>query len=81
MHSWNTFHARINHKQTWIHKTHHGPDLGKATIFPLITPKCHFVPGLPSGNPKIFKIGILVTLEAHNFVFRTLIEVRYKEKL
>jgi hypothetical protein len=31
-------------------------------------PKCHFVPELPSGSLKIFKFGIHVTLEAHNFV-------------
>jgi len=36
-------------------------------------PKCHFVPELPSGSLKIFKFGIHVTLEAHNFVCRPLI--------
>jgi hypothetical protein len=36
MHSWNTFGAQMNHMHTWIHKTHHGPDLGEATTFPLI---------------------------------------------
>jgi len=33
------FGARMNHGQTQIHKTHkthHGPDLGEATTFPLI---------------------------------------------
>jgi hypothetical protein len=36
MHSLNTFGARTKHVQTWTHKTHHGPDLGKAITFPLI---------------------------------------------
>jgi len=36
VHNWNTFVAKINHEQTWTHKTHHGPDLGEATTFPLI---------------------------------------------
>jgi hypothetical protein len=27
VHSWSTFGARMNHKQTQTHKTHHGPDL------------------------------------------------------
>jgi hypothetical protein len=36
MHSLSTFGARTNHEQTQIHKTHHGPDLGEATTFPLI---------------------------------------------
>ncbi len=34
--NWNIFRARTNHKHTWIHKTHHGPDLGEATTFPFI---------------------------------------------
>ncbi len=33
---WSTFGARMNHRQIWTHKTHHGPDLGEATTFPLI---------------------------------------------
>jgi hypothetical protein len=36
VHSWSTFVARTSHGQTRIHKTHHGPDLGEATTFPLI---------------------------------------------
>jgi hypothetical protein len=31
----------MNHEQTWIHKIHHGPDLGEAITFPLIV---YFVP-------------------------------------
>ncbi len=30
-------------------------------------PKCHFVPGFPSGSPEILKIGTFANLEAHNF--------------
>jgi hypothetical protein len=64
--------------------------LGEATTFPLIvyfvpghgpTPKWHFVLGLPSGSFEISKIGTFTTLEAHNFVWRPLIEVRSKAKL
>jgi hypothetical protein len=58
----------MNHRQTQTHKTHHGPDLGEVTTFPLIvyyvfelTPKCHFVPVLPNGNPKIPTTRILIT--------------------
>jgi hypothetical protein len=36
MHSWNIFGAWTNHQHTWTHKTHHGPNLKKATTFPLI---------------------------------------------
>jgi hypothetical protein len=36
MHSLDTFGAQTNREQTWTHKTHHGPDLGEATTFPLI---------------------------------------------
>jgi len=43
-------------------------------------PKCHFVPGHPSGNPRIPKIGTPTTLGAHKFVYRPPIEVRYEEK-
>jgi len=40
VHSWNTFGARTSHGQIRTHKTHHGPDLGEATTFPLIV---HYV--------------------------------------
>jgi hypothetical protein len=36
MHSWSTFGARTSHGQIRTHKTHHGPNLGEATTFPLI---------------------------------------------
>ncbi len=44
-------------------------------------PKYHFVPRFPSLNPKIFEIGSLTTLEAHNFFFKPSIEMRSKKKL
>jgi hypothetical protein len=36
VHSWNTLGARMSHGLTRTHKTHHGPDLGEATTFPII---------------------------------------------
>ncbi len=36
MHNWSTFGARTSHGQTQTHKTHHSPNLGEATTFPLI---------------------------------------------
>jgi hypothetical protein len=42
VHSWSTFGVKTSHEQTQTHKTHHGPDLGEATTFPLII---YFVPG------------------------------------
>jgi hypothetical protein len=45
-----------------------------------LAPKCHCVLGLPSGSPKIPKIGTPTTLEAHNFVWRRPIEVRFEAK-
>jgi hypothetical protein len=45
------------------------------------TPKCHFLPKLPSGNFKIPKNGTLATLESHNFVWKPLIEMSFQAKL
>jgi len=42
------------------------------------TSKCHFV---KLGNPKIPEIKTPVILEAHNFLCKPLIEVKFKEKL
>ncbi len=90
MHSWNPFGAWTSHRQTRIHKTHHNPNLGKPPPSPLQyilclatgpAPKCCFVPGLPSESPEILKVGTLATLEAHNFVCRPLIEMKFKSKL
>jgi hypothetical protein len=55
------FGARTSHGQTWIHKTHHGLDLGEATTFPLIV---YFVPSHRTSTqmsfcPKTPKWGLL----------------------
>jgi hypothetical protein len=56
VHSWSTFGARTNHKQTQTHKTHHGSNLKEATTFPLIiffvldhgaSTQMSFCPGIP----------------------------------
>ncbi len=36
MHSWSIFGAKTSHEQPQTHKTHHNPELGEATTFPLI---------------------------------------------
>ncbi len=36
VHSWSTFGPRKSHGRPWTHKTHHRPDLGESTTFPLI---------------------------------------------
>jgi len=41
--------------QTQIHKTHHGPDLGEATTFPLIL---YFVVGHETSTQMSFGPGI-----------------------
>jgi hypothetical protein len=46
-----------------------------------LAPKSHFVMGLPSESPKIFKVKIFSTLGAHNFVCKALIEMRFQAKL
>ncbi len=74
---------------TRTHKTHHGPDLGEATTFPLIVfsaPRFGdyiqmvLFPGTP-GSPEIPPCGTPGTLEPHNFASRPRIEVRSKAKL
>jgi len=89
MHSWNTFGARTSHGQTRTHKTHHSPNLGEATTFSLIVyyvllheahiQMAFFVPGLPSGSPKIAKVGTPTTLRPHNFMCKHPIEMRSKQ--
>jgi hypothetical protein len=61
----------MNHGWTWTHKTHHGPDLGEATTFPLIVYFMHghgtntqmsFCPRTPKwdlGVSKFSKLGLL----------------------
>jgi hypothetical protein len=45
------------------------------------TPKCHFVSGLSSWNFEILEIGTPAILEAHNFVCRPPIDMRFKANL
>jgi hypothetical protein len=77
MHSLNTFGARTSQGQTWTHKTHHGPDLGEATTFPLII---YFVLNHRTNTQMSFchfpKIGTPATLGAHNFMCRPSIKVK-----
>jgi hypothetical protein len=75
----------MSHGHTQIHKTHHGPDLGEATTFPLIA---YFVPLHEAHIQMTFlfqdsQVGVLKlsTLEPHNFVCRPPIEMRSKAKL
>jgi hypothetical protein len=89
MYSLSTFGARMSHEQIQTHKTHHNQDLGEATTFPLIVYSmplhgahiqmavCPRTPKWESGNCQV---GILATLEPHNFACKPLIwdEVRSK---
>jgi hypothetical protein len=90
VHSWSTFSAQTSHMYTRTHKTHHGPNLVETTTFPLIIffvinhggcIQMSFFLDSQVGSPEISKIGTLATLEAHNFLFKPLIEVRCKAKL
>jgi hypothetical protein len=59
----NVFGVRTSHEQTWAHKTHHGPEMGKATTFPLIvyylSPKLQFNP-LKEGTKYTIKGKVVV---------------------
>ncbi len=88
--NWNIFGARTSHGQTWTHKTHHDLDLGEATTFPFImffmlghraSTQMSFCPRTSSGSPEILKIRTPMTLTAHDFVCKPLIEVKSKTKL
>jgi hypothetical protein len=57
VHSLNIFGVKTNHGQTRIHKTHHGPDMGETTTFPLILyyvplHKAHIQMAFCPGTPK-----------------------------
>jgi hypothetical protein len=54
MPSWNTFGAQMNHGQTWIHRTHHGSELGEATTFLLVV---FFVLGHEANTQMSFFTG------------------------
>jgi hypothetical protein len=45
------------------------------------TLKCHFSRDSQVKSPEIPKIGTFITLEAHNFLCKPLIETRSQEKL
>jgi hypothetical protein len=73
MHSWSTFGARTSHKQTQIHKTHHGPNLGEATTFRFIVYyvslyEAHiqmtFCPGTPKWESRNFQYWDSYNFEA-----------------
>jgi hypothetical protein len=77
MHSLSTFGARMRHGQIQTYKTHHGPDLGETTTFPLIVyfvplHEAHiqmtFCPETPKWGPKISKVGIPTTFGPITFV-------------
>ncbi len=80
------FGAWMNHEQPRTYNTHHSPNFGEATTFLLLI---YFVPGHGTNtqmsfcpeNPGIPTIGTLVTLGAHNFVYKPLIEMTSKTKL
>jgi hypothetical protein len=85
MRNYNTFGAQMSHGQTRTHKTHHGPNLGEATTFPLIVHSMHghraniqmaFCLETQSGSLEIPKVGTPATLGAHNFACRPPIEIR-----
>jgi hypothetical protein len=83
VHNWSTFGVRTSHMQLRTHKTHHNPDLGEATTFPLIVyyaplhrghiQMVFFVPRLPNGSFEIPLARILATLRAHNLACKPLI--------
>jgi hypothetical protein len=87
----NTFGAKMNHERPQTHKTHHNPDLGEATTFPLIVyfvplREAHiqmifFCPRTPKCELEIPKVGTSTILAPHNFVCKPLIEIRSKAKL
>ncbi len=46
-----------------------------------LTPKCHFVPRLPSGNLEIPTTGTPTTLGAHNFACKPPIKMKSEAKV
>ncbi len=80
MHSWIIFGAWTSHMHTQIYKTHHGLDLKEATTFPLII---FFVISHGGYTQMLFcpKIETPNTLEAHNFLCKPLMAVKFEAKL
>jgi hypothetical protein len=80
MHSLSTFGARMSHRQTRTHKTHHSLDLEEATTFPLIVyyvplHEAHIQIAFCPRSLEIPKVGTPATLGPHNFVCRPPMEV------
>ncbi len=77
-------------RATWTHLTHHGPDSGEATTFPLIVfsaalrggyIKWLFFPGLPRWSPETVPVWTPGTLGIHNFSPQAWIGTRFEPKL
>jgi len=79
----------MNHRQTQTHKIHHNLDLREVTTFPLIVFFVHghegniqmsFCPWTPKLESQNSLNWDPITLEAHNFVCKPLIEMRFEVK-
>jgi hypothetical protein len=74
----------MNHKETRTHMIHHNSNLGEPTTFPLIV---YFVLGHETNTQmsfchfEILKIRTHMILEAHNFVCKLSIEVKFEANL
>jgi hypothetical protein len=84
MHSCSILGAWTSHEHTWTHKTHHGLNLEETTTFPFIVfsmlgHKAYTQISFYLGT--IPEIGTPLTLKAHYFLGKHLIEVRSKVKL
>jgi hypothetical protein len=73
MHSWITFDARLSLGHTQTQKIHHNPNSRKATTFPVTI----FSMISHGGYTQILKIETPDTLEAHKFLCKHPIEVRF----
>ncbi len=83
MRNLSVFGVSTSHGQTQTHKTHHSPDVGETTTFPLIGyyMLSHGTNTQMSFCPETPKVGTLVILGAYNFMCKPLIEMRSKAKL
>jgi hypothetical protein len=71
----------MNHGHKQIHKIHHDLDLGEATTFPLIVfSMISHNDNIHNDILSILKIGILGTLEGHNFFCKLSIRMRSQAK-
>jgi hypothetical protein len=90
MHNWNIYGAKTSHGQTRTHKTHHGPDLGDFTTFPLILysmllHEAHiqmtFCPKILKWESRNCQSGDSHNIGPHTFTCKLQIEMRSKAKL